>query len=171
MKRIKISNYTLHSNRVDVFLTNGQCLTLFFTEQSGTAFFRYKINTISKIKHPGIFIGVDSTGVQYFIHNHYQIGTTVLCNRQEFDKGRPLYIYDEDRTNDSMTIIKKAFESLMKGERYHFYKNNCQTMVNDSYSNQRRSRAVENWTIAVVLIIIFGFLFSLAGGGSKRSMS
>jgi len=142
---MKMINYIVSAHKVDVYLDNGQTLTIFFNENSGKAFYRYKIDTISNVKHPGIFIGIDARGVGYFIHNHYQVGRACLVQKQDFDLGKPIHHYSEKCSNAPRTVIGKAFQHVMRGESYHFISYNCQTMVNDACSNQRKSQDVEKW--------------------------
>jgi len=161
---MKIINYRLYVNRVDVYLSNGQILTINLNENSGKAYFRYKIDTISQIKHPAIFIGTDCYNIEYFIHNHYQIGTASLVIRSEFDKGNPIYIYKEKCSNDRMTVLSRVFSHLMRGERYNFITYNCQTMVNDACDNQRRSQAAENWAAGLAITGALALLLAACSG-------
>jgi hypothetical protein len=142
---MKMINYQVFSNRVVVYINNGQSLTIYFNENSGRAYFRYKIGTISKVKHPAIFIGTDYYGNEYFIHNHYQVGSACLVTRSEFDKGQAIHLYKEKCSNTPRTIIEKAFAHGMRAEKYHFITYNCQTLVNDACSNTRKSEDVDKW--------------------------
>ncbi len=163
---MKIINYTLYNTKVDVHLSNAQTLVIYFNQNSGKAYYRYKIDTISQVKHPGIFIGVDMYNNPYFIHNHYQIGTTALVTQQEFDKGNPIYLYSEKCSNAPLTIVNKVFQHLMNGERYNFLTYNCQTMVNDVCQNKHKSEDVEKW-VGGVAITSLAFLLIGAIFGSK----
>ena len=52
--------YTLYNNRVEIINNNSGIFTIYLNENSGKVYFRYKIGTISQIKHPGMFLGVDA---------------------------------------------------------------------------------------------------------------
>jgi len=153
-----MTHYTLNAHKVDVHLENGQTLTIFFNANSGKAYYRNKIDTISNVKHPGIFIGTDAWNNEYFVHNHYQVGKASLAIRNAFDKGMPIYLYEEKCSNQPLTVVNKAFQHIARGERYNFISYNCQTMVNDACSNQRKSQDVEKWAggiAATALIALF----------------
>jgi hypothetical protein len=88
-------NFYLYNNRVEIVKNDGSIFTIYFNENSGKVYFRYKIGTISKVKHPGIFLGVDAWGNGYFLHNHYHYGRAHITTETEFKKGMPLYISKE----------------------------------------------------------------------------
>lgn len=55
---MQMKNYSLHSNKVTVYLKTGRYFTIYFTPQSGSIYYRFKVETISNVKHPDIFVGV-----------------------------------------------------------------------------------------------------------------
>lgn len=55
--------FYLYNNSVEIINNNGSTSTIYFNENSGKVYFRYKIGTISQVKHPGIFLGVDAYGI------------------------------------------------------------------------------------------------------------
>lgn len=159
---MKMINYTVYENKVDVLLDNGRTLSIYFNKNSGKAYYRNKIDTISNVKHPGIFIGTDRYNNEYFIHNHYQIGKASLVVRSLFDKGMPIYLYKEKCSNQPLVIIHKAFQHLAKGERYNFISYNCQTLVHDACDNQRKSPDVEKWAGGIAATAVIALLLSAA---------
>jgi len=130
-------------------------LTLHFNQDSGKAFFRYKINTISGIKHPGIFIGCDNSGVRYVAHNHYRYGKPVLVTWEEFAQEQNTFAYPEYATNPHLVVIEKALNGILKGEKYTAFIFNCQVFVNEALADKRRSPATENIFAGLAL---FGLL-------------
>lgn len=56
-------SFYLYNNRVEIFKNDGTIFTIYFNANSGKVYFRYKTGTISQVKHPGIFLGVDVNGV------------------------------------------------------------------------------------------------------------
>lgn len=65
-----MKNFYLCNDRVEIVKSGGSIFTIYFNENSDKVYFRYKIGSISQVKHPGIFLGVDLNGVGYFLHNH-----------------------------------------------------------------------------------------------------
>lgn len=57
-----MKHFQLYNDRVEIFLADGNKLIIYFTDQTGQIFFRYKINTISWVRHPGIVVGLDNSG-------------------------------------------------------------------------------------------------------------
>jgi hypothetical protein len=55
---MEMKNYIIYDNGVEIGLADGQRFQLKLTQESGTIYYRLKINTISNVKHPGIFLGV-----------------------------------------------------------------------------------------------------------------
>lgn len=151
-----IDTFYTYNDCVYILLTDGTSLTLNFNQFSGKAYFRYKIDTVSKIKHPGIYIGSDNAGIQYVAHNHYLYGKPVLVPLLEFTQGQELYPYPEYATNPPLIVIEKAMRGIQKEERYTPLLFNCQDYVNEALSDKRRSPAIENtFTGLAVLGLVF----------------
>ena len=146
-----MKNFYLYNDRVEIVKNDGSIFTIYFNENSGKVYFRYKIGTISQVKHPGIFLGVDANGVGYFLHNHYHYGKAHITTQQEFVKGMPLYIYNE----------------ILRGEHYKPITYNCQTYTNTACHNQRKSDDAEKW-VGGVLLGSLALLLLSASFGSKR---
>ena len=163
-----MKNFYLYNNSVEIVNNNGSISTIYFNENSGKIYFRYKIGTISQVKHPGIFLGVDSNGVGYFLHNHYHFGKAHITTQKEFAKGMPLYIYNEKCSNTPMKVIEIGLNEVLKGEHYKPVTYNCQTFTNTACHNQRKSDDAEKWVGRVVLgslaLVILGAAF---GSGRK----
>ncbi len=162
-----MKNFYLYDNRVEVVKNDGTILTIYFNENSGKVYFRYKIGTISQVKHPGIFLGVDKYGVGYFLHNHYQIGRADIVTQSDYTQGKPLYIYNEKCSNTSLKVLEVGLAQWKKGESYHFLTYNCQTFTNTACHNQRKSEDAEKWVGRVVFgsIVLLGL--GLAFGSGK----
>ena len=45
-----MKNFYLHNNSVEIVNNNGSISTIYFNENSGKVYFRYKIGTISQVK-------------------------------------------------------------------------------------------------------------------------
>lgn len=144
-------NFYLYNNRVEIVKNDGSIFTIYFNENSGKVYFRYKIGTISKIKHPGIFLGVDTWGNGYFLHNHYHYGKAVIVTEREFTQNKPIYIYNEKCSNSPLKVIEIGLNEMLRGESYKPITYNCQTYTNTACHNQRKSEDAEKWIGRVFL--------------------
>lgn len=159
-------NYYLYNNRVEIVLNNGRIFTIYFNQNSGKVYFRYKIGTASNIKHPGIYLGVDSNGIGYFLHNHYHFGKAHITTMADFTKGMPLYIYNEKCSNTPLKVIEIGLNEILRGESYKPISYNCQTFTNTACHNKRKSADADKWVGGIALVsAAFLLIGALAGGG------
>lgn len=163
-----MKSFNLYNNRVEIVNNNGSISTIYFNVNSGKVYFRYKIGTISQVKHPGIFIGVDAYGIGYFLHNHYHFGKATIVTQREFAQGKQLYIYNEKCSNAPLKVIEIGLKEMLRGESYKPITYNCQTYTNTACHNQRKSDDADKWVGRAVLgglaLLILGTAF---GGGKK----
>ncbi|MBK7682268.1 MAG: hypothetical protein IPJ26_07265 [Bacteroidetes bacterium] len=152
--------YKLHNNKVEIVINDGSIFTIYFNENSGKVYFRYKIGTISQVKHAGIFLGVDINGSGYFLHNHYHYGKAHITTQSEFVKGMPLYLYNEKCSNTPLKVIEIGLNEILRGESYKPISYNCQTYTNTACYNQRKSPDAEKWVDGLVLGSLVFLLFS-----------
>ena len=162
-----MNNYYLYKNRVEIVKNDGNIFTLYFNENSGKVYFRYKIGTVSQVKHPGIFLGVGAYGVGYFLHNHYHFGKAHIVSESEFKKGMPLYIYNEKCSNTSLKVIEIGLNEMLRGESYNPITYNCQTFTNTACHNKRKSDDAEKWVGGIVLGSLLLLGLSVAFGGKR----
>lgn len=141
-----MKNYTLYQNCVDIIENNDTMKRIFFNENSGKVYFRNKIGSIFGIKHPGIFLGVDLYGTEYFLHNHYLLGTASLVTGNDFKQGMPIGLYTLNYTNPPLMVIKIGLDEVLRKEPYKVVNYNCQDYVNLATNNQRKSESVEKIT-------------------------
>lgn len=151
--------YTLYNNRVEIINNHGGIFTIYFNENSGKVYFRYKIGTISQIKHPGIFLGVDANGIGYFLHNHYHYGKAHITTERDFAQGMPLYIYNEKCSNTPLRVIEIGLNEMLRGESYKPVSYNCQTYTNTACHNTRKSEDADKWVGRIAAgFILFAFI-------------
>ncbi len=162
-----MKNFYLHNNRVEIVNNDESLFIIYFNENSGKVYFRYKIGSISKVKHPGIFLGVDAFGNGYFLHNHYHFGKAHITTQADFAQGNPLYIYNEKCSNAPLKVIEIGLNEIMRGESYKAIAYNCQTYTNTACNNQRQSTDADKWLGRIVLgslaLLVIG-----AVAGSKK---
>jgi hypothetical protein len=159
-----MKKFILYNNRVEIVNIYGQNLTIYFNQNSGKVYYRHKIGSLSKIKHPGIFLGVDVEGISYFLHNHYHIGKAHITTEFEFRQGMPIYIYSDKCSNEPLKVIEIGLNEILRGESYKPVNYNCQTYTNTACHNSRVSEDSNKWMSRVLfgslMVITVGTLFS-----------
>ena len=164
-----MKNFYLYTNRVEIVKNDETVFTIYFNENSGKVYYRFKIGTLSKVKHPGIYLGKDVYGVGYFLHNHYLFGKAHITTQKEFAQGMPLYIYNEKCSNTPLKVIELGLNEILRGESYKPVTYNCQTFTNTACHNQRKSEDAEKWGERIFWGSLFLLGLGLAfGGGGKR---
>lgn len=162
-----MKNYKLHQNCVDIIGNNGTIKRIFFNLNSGKVYFRYKIGSKLGIKHPGIFLGIDVHGVEYFLHNHYLLGTASLVTGDDFRQSMPIALYQLNYTNPPLMVIKIGLDEVLRKEPYKVVNYNCQDYVNLATNNKRKSESIEKITTNVVVGTMLFLGFSLFFDNNK----
>jgi hypothetical protein len=160
MRSFHITNNTLF-----IYMTNGATLVIFLNENSGKVYYRFKIDTVSQVKHTGIYLGTDMNGVHYMMHNHYENSRPCIVTLDGFRKGKDFYEYTINPLNSSLEVIEIGLKEVLRGERYDSVNYNCQTFVNIACINKRKSDDVDKWIGRVVVgsLLFFG-IAAIAGG-------
>lgn len=159
-----MTNFYLYNNRVEIVKNDGSIFTIYFNQNSGKVYYRFKVGTLSKIKHPGIYLGKDANGVGYFLHNHYHYGKAHITIAAEFTKGLPLYLYNEKCSNSPLKVIEIGLNEILRGECYKPISYNCQTFTNTACHNQRKSADADKLVGGLVLGSIALLLISAIAG-------
>jgi hypothetical protein len=152
-------NFSLHTNFVDIIENTGALKRIYFDANSGKTYWRFKVPNIVGTKHSGIYLGSDSFGVQYFLHNHYHIGHACLVTAKEFSLGQSIKLYDEKCTNHPLKVIEIALNQALRKEAYRPFNYNCQSYTNEACHNHRGSEDVGKWGERLLLfsLIFVGF--------------
>lgn len=118
-------------------------IEIFEYEDSGKIITREKIDTITKVFHPGIIIGKDKWGRIWITHNHYLNKKPAFDLLDKFtDSKQPLW--DNRPVNFSRKqIVQRAIAEVMKGKEYKWANYNCQTFVNLIVRDEHKSEAVD----------------------------
>ena len=162
-----MKKFYIFNDHVNIVKNDGTIFTIYFNENSGKVYYRYKIGTLSEVKHPGIYLGQDIYGVAYFLHNHYHYGKACITTQNEFAQGLQLYIYNEVCSNPPLKVIEIALNEILRGESYKPITYNCQTYTNSACHNQRSSYDAERWVGGLVFGGLALLLISAIAGGSK----
>jgi len=138
-------SFTLYNSFVDIFEDNSSNKRIFFNQDTGKVYWRYKIPNLVGTKHSGIYLGADIYGTHYFLHNHYHIGHACLATLEKFSEGLQLGIYNQTCTNNPLTTISIALKQALKKESYNAINYNCQSYTNEACNNHRKSEDVGKW--------------------------
>lgn len=134
--------------------STGGHLTIFLNDSSGQIFYRYKINSISKIPHPAIYLGNDIHGNQYFIHNHYEVGYASIVSKSVFSKGQRIYRDERGCQNTPKDIIRIGLRYVNNQIRYDWLSDNCQTLTSNACNNIKQSESINNWAKGLALFAL-----------------
>ena len=156
---VYLNNYQSYSNGLlKLSFSTGITKLIQLTEDSGRIVTRKKVDTISNVNHPGIYIGVDVHSNEVFIlHNHYRIFKTAgVSPLREYAAEEKVLWDNRICVNDKMQVLKKGLDQAIRRKKYHWLTNNCQITVNDACNNQRNSEDVGKWIsrIAVGLFAV-----------------
>ncbi len=152
-----MTDYRVIRDLLVIYFTDRDPIKLFLNDSSGQIYYRYKIDAVfNSIPHPAIYIGNDSEGKHYFIHNHINAGTAVLVTEQEFTQGQPYFYDNRSCTNSLDQVLYSALNQATSKEPYHFKVYNCQTLTNIACTNTRKSETVEK-ILSNIAIVAFAF--------------
>ena len=140
-----MKHFTLYQSCVDIIDDNNTLKRIFFNEDSGKVYWRYKIPNFVGTKHSGIYLGTDLYGTEYYLHNHYHVGNACLVTEQKFSEGLPLGNYNEKCSNAPLKVIEIALRQAIRKEPYHALNYNCQSFTNQACENHRSSEDVGKW--------------------------
>ena len=141
---------------------DGQYYEIFKCEESGRVITREKIDTVTKVFHPGIVLGKDIHGRLWIAHNHYSHGKPMCDVMENFSNvkkpiwdNRPVLFTREE-------ILQRTITEVLKGQKYNALNYNCQTFVNLIVRNEHESEAVDRITnpgmVVGGLLALFGAL-------------
>lgn len=163
-----MKKFYLTNSFVRIHLEDGRIQVIYFNQDSGKVYYRLKIDTISEVKHTGIYLGTDDYGTHYFIHNHYHVGRPCVVTAKDFSKGHQIHEYSHTSLNDSLTVIQKGLEEVIRGETYHSVSYNCQTLINLACNNKRQSEDVDKWVGRLVFAGLIALGVAAFSGGGRR---
>lgn len=168
---------------IAMLATENEFLNIHYTIDSGRPITRSKIDTITRVLHPGIILGKDKYGFTWVAHNHIDHKRPVFERLHDYTLGQP-YIFDDRPTKYSqLEIVTRAIDEVIAGQRYHPINYNCQTFVNMVVDDSHKSESVDNisdWAIGGGLLLALlglatdnkalkaiGATAAVAGGASK----
>lgn len=154
-----MKNYSLYKDRVELTIDNSGTFTIYFNENSGKVYFRYKNGSMPGIKHPGIFLGVDVNGNGYFLHNHNYYGKAHISHEMEFRKNMQIYTYKEKWSNVPLKAIEHGLNEMLRGVSYNPVSFNLHPLTNNALYYQEPKENSDILLIALMLgtLILYAF--------------
>ncbi len=168
---MRIKDFQIGSKYILITFRNSRKRHIYLDENSGKAYYRYKLNTKQQVMHSGIYIGHDDKGTGYFVHNHHQQGYAVLADEKEFSREQTVHLHPRESQFPPMEVLTRALEKAKEGEPYKLLTNNCQTFTNYSREDRLHSEDVLKWSMiaGVTLTVIAGAVtYFLSSSGKKR---
>lgn len=159
-----LNNYQPYSNGLlELSFSNGVRKLIRLTKDSGRIVTRKKVDTVSNVNHPGIYVGVDvHSNEASILHNHYRIFKTAgVSPFGEYASGEKVRWDNRICVNNKMQVLQKGLDQAIRREKYHWLTNNCQVTVNDACSNQRTSEDVGKWIGRIALGIFAAALIKV----------
>lgn len=157
----QLQPFTIEKSAVASIITSeNEFLEIFEYVDSGKVITREKIDTITKVFHPGVIIGKDKYGRIWVAHNHYSnkrptfdLLNTFSNGKQPLWDARPVY-YSKNE------IVQRAIAEVLKGKEYKPLSYNCQIFVNLVVREEHKSEAVDKISDGAML---FGSVLGLLG--------
>jgi hypothetical protein len=165
-----IKDFQIGSDRVLITFRNSRKREILLDEDSGKAYYRYKLKTLDQIMHTGIYVGADERGGRYYIHNHTEQGYASIVTEKEFSQEQEIFEHDKESQFPPMEVLTRALEKAMEGEPYKLLTNNCQTFTNHSRTDRRHSEDVIKWSLisgGIITAIAGSITYLLTRSGKK----
>lgn len=150
---MKIRDFQIGSERVQITFRNSRKRYFYLDENSGKAYYRYKTHTFDQVMHSGIYIGHDARGVPYYIHNHPEQGYASVVPEKDFLQEQELHEHPVESQFPQMEVLTRALEKAKEGEPYRLLTNNCQTFTNYSAVDSTRSEDVVKWSLVTGVLL------------------
>ncbi len=167
---MRIRDFQIGSDRVHITFRNSRKRYFYLDDDSGKAYYRYKLHTFDQVMHSGIYLGHDARGVPYYIHNHTDQGFASIVPEKEFLLGQELHEHPRESQFPQMEVLTRALEKAKEGEPYNLLTNNCQTFTNYSSNDLPRSEDVIKWSFVTGVLlasIASGITYLLTRSGKK----
>ena len=144
---MRIKDFQIGSDRAVITFRNSRKRDIHFDDDSGKAYYRYKLNTLDQIMHTGIYVGSDDRGVRYYVHNHTEEGYASIVTEKEFAQEQKVHEHGKESQFPPMEVLTRALEKAMEGEPYKLLTNNFQTFTNPSRADREHSAGVLKWSL------------------------
>lgn len=151
---------TIKEQTVISIVTSEGFLEIFKTVDSGKVVTREKIDTLTKVFHPGVIIGKDIYNRVWVAHNHYSNNRPTFDLLETFRQEKEVLPDNRPLGFSKQEIVTRAIAEVNKGKTYHWLTYNCQHFVNTIVRAEHTSEAVDRITDTGIGA---GLLLSLIG--------
>lgn len=112
--------YEISEDAVELFCPHGKSRTIFYNENTGNVFYRVKFVDGVDAWHPGLYIGKDKLGIDYYLHNNLTTGNAEVVTRGEFSKGLEICSDSRKCLGTPHRIVRMAMARVVVGKPYRF---------------------------------------------------
>jgi hypothetical protein len=112
--------YEISEEAVELFCNTGKSRTVYYNENTGNVYYRVKFINGSDAWHPGLYIGRDSLGIDYYIHNNLKTGVAEVVTKGEFSKGLEICSDSRKCLGTPHRIVRMALARVVVGKSYRF---------------------------------------------------
>lgn len=173
--RVDYSGVSLH-------LEGGHTHYVNFNNLSGKLVQRKKNAVITTVTHTGIYLGQDSDGTNWIIHNHPKHGQACIVTEKEFSQKQSISLVPEACINPPNVVIARGLEHVKRKTPYRLLDSNCQHLTSDACNNKPVSQdlkrvsnaakdVVEGVAIGATVVggaaLVFLLLDELFGGSRR----
>lgn len=112
--------YEISEESVELFCLHGKSRTIYYNEDTGNVFYRVKFVDGVDAWHPGLYIGKDKLGIDYYLHNNLTTGHAEMVTRGEFSKGLEICSDSRKCLGTPHRIVRMAMARVVVGKPYRF---------------------------------------------------
>jgi hypothetical protein len=112
--------YEISETEVELICTSGKSRTIHYTEDTGRVFYRVKFINGVDAWHPGLYIGKDKLGIDYYLHNNIRTGNAEVVTKGEFSKGLEVCSDNRRCLGTPHRIVRMALARVTVGKPYRF---------------------------------------------------
>lgn len=112
--------YEISEEAVELFCKSGRSKIIYYNENTGNVYYRVKFVKGVDAWHPGLYIGRDKLGIDYYIHNSLKTGAAEVVTRGEFSKGLEICSDNRRCLGTAHRIVRMAMARVVVGKPYRF---------------------------------------------------
>lgn len=127
--------YEIFEDEAQLMCKDGKTRTIYYTENTGRVFYRVKfVNGIDEW-HPGLYLGNDKLGIEYFLHNNLKTGIAEVVTKGEFAKGLEVCSDNRKCIGTPHRIVRMAMARVVVGKPYRFRYYNSRNISHEALVN------------------------------------
>lgn len=149
--------YEIFEDEVELICNDGALKTIYYTEDTGRVFYRVKFVNGVDAWHPGLFIGRDRLGIEYFLQNNITTGNAEVVTKGQFSKGLEVCSDSRRCLGTPHRIVRMALARVVAGKPYRFRYYSSRNIERQSITDVER-----------LMEIGLGFLAELFGRTLKQ---